>query len=63
MISESKVEDLFPDGQFFFEGFGTPFFVEIEIEMVGVLYFSLEITFLHFSKLFLQMKGLLKVFM
>ena len=25
MISETKVDDSFPDGQFFLDGFGTPF--------------------------------------
>ena len=49
MISDSKVDDSFPNGHHF------------QIEMVGVLCFSLEITLL--EKLFLQLRDLLKPFM
>ena len=59
MISETKVDDSFLDGQFFLDGFGTPFRLDRN-KKVGVLCFSLEMTFL--QMLFLQMTRLLKVF-
>ena len=58
IISETKVDNSFPDGQFFLDDFGTPFRLDRN-RNGGVLCFSVEMTFL--QKLFLQMTGLLNV--
>ena len=60
MISETKVDNSVPDGQFFLDGFGTPFRLDRNRNGGGIM-LSLEMTFL--QNLFLQMTGLLKVFM
>ena len=60
MTSKTKVDDTFPDGQFFLDGFGTPFRLDRNRNGGGIM-LSLEMTFL--QNLFLQMTGLLKVFM
>ena len=61
MISETKVDDTFLDGQFFLDGFGKPFRLDRKRTGGGVLCFSSEMTLL--QKLFLHMTGLLQVFM
>ena len=61
MVSETKVDDSFPDGQFFLDGFGTPFCLNRNRNGGGVICFPLEMIFL--QKLFLQRTGLLKAFM
>ena len=60
MISETKVKDSFPDGQFSLDGFGTPFRLNRNRNGGGVTCFPLEMIFL--QKLVLQMTGLFKVF-
>ena len=59
MIPETKVDDTFPDGQFFLDGFGTPFPVDRKRNGGGIILFK-KMTLL--QKLFLQMTGILKVF-
>ena len=39
MISETKVDDSFPDGQFFLDGFGTPFHLDRNRNGGGVMLF------------------------
>ena len=60
MISETKVDDTFPDGQFYLDAFGTPFRLDQNKNGWGIMLFIRnDIP----AKLFLQMTGLLKVFM
>ena len=59
MISETKVDDTFPDGQFYLDAFGTPFRLDQNKNGWGIMLFIRnDIP----AKLFLQMTGLLKVF-
>ena len=37
MISETKVDDSFPDGQFFSDGFGTPFHLNLNRNGGGIM--------------------------
>ena len=60
MISETKEDDSFLDGQFSLDDFGMPFWLDWN-RNGGVLFFSLEMTFL--QKLLLHMTDLLKEFM
>ena len=60
MISETKIDDSFPDGQFFLDGFGTSFRLDQNRNGRGIN-FSLGMTYL--QKLILQMTGLLKILM
>ena len=60
MISESKLDDSFPDGQFFLAGFGTPFRLDRDRNSGGIMLFIRNDTP---QKLFQQMTSLLKVFM
>ena len=39
MISETKVDDFFPDGQFFLDGFGTPFRLDRNRNGGGIMLF------------------------
>ena len=39
MISETKVDDSFPDGQFFLDGFGTPFRLDRNRNGEGIMLF------------------------
>ena len=39
MISETKVDDSFPDGQFFLDGFGTPFSIDRNRNGGGIMLF------------------------
>ena len=39
MISESKVDESFPDGQFFLDGFGTPFRLDRNRNDGGIMLF------------------------
>ena len=39
MISETKVDDSFPDGQFFLDGFGTPFRLDRNRNGGGIMLF------------------------
>ena len=40
MISETKVDDSFPDGQFFLDGFGTPFRLDRNGNGGGIMLFT-----------------------
>ena len=60
MISESKLDNTFPDGHFVIEGFGTPFRSDRN-RNGGELCFSLEVT--SPLKLSLRMENLLKDFL
>ena len=60
MISETKVDDSFPDGQVFIDGFGAPFRLDRNRNGGGIMRFFRND---NPAKLFLQMIGLLKVFM
>ena len=37
MISETKVDDSFPNGQFFLDGFGTPFCLNLNKNGSGIM--------------------------
>ena len=60
MISETKADNSFPDGQFFLDGFGTPFRLDRNRNAGAIMLFIRnDIP----AKFFLQLTGLLKVFM
>ena len=59
MISESKLDNSFPDGQFAIDGFGKPF--RLDRNRNGGIACLFEAIFL--PKSFLQLKILLKIFM
>ena len=40
MTSKTKVDDTFPDGQFFLDGFGTPFPVDRNRNGGGIILFK-----------------------
>ena len=61
MISETRVDDSFPNDQFFLDGFRITFRLNLNRNGGGIM---LSIRNNIFSKsLFLQMTGLLKIFM
>ena len=50
MVSETKIDDIFPESQFLIEGFSTPYILDRTAKGVGILLYIRQVYHLNISK-------------